>query len=325
MLKILRLIIGLCLLFTLIQCGSKGHNPNDNIPTIGFLDAFEDETLKEAKSGFFDALKKEGFSEEGGTLKVEYRNAQNDFVVLQQSCDFLVAKNVKLLATNSTLSTITAAKKTKEIPIFMMVAPSPYLAGLSEKNGKSPANLSGVYEELSYIDTSLSLIRKFYQEGTKIGILYNNSEPQSVSAYERLIVVCKNLHLEPMGVSVNNSSETKTAVESLLQKGIRAFFAMPDNTIFASFEIIEKICSRKKIPIFTSEAGLVKRGALCAYGADIYSWGYQSGLMASTYLKSNPGVIQAPQIVAKRNKIWNEKAAKNSNLQIPDQSYQIIR
>jgi putative ABC transport system substrate-binding protein len=259
----------LLLAFLFLQCKSEKGNKDKEIPTIGFLDAFEDETLKEAKRGFFDALEKNGFSEEKGTLKVEYRNAQNDLVNLTQSCDYLIAQNVKLIGTNSTLSTITASKKTKTIPIFMMVAPSPLMAGLNNPQGQPPSNLSGVYEELGYIDTSVALIRNFFKEGTKIGILYNQSEPQSVQAFERLSGQCNNLNFTPVGVAVNNSSEVKMGVEALFEKGIEAFFAMPDNTIFAAFEIIQKICFEKKTPIFTSEAGLVKRGAMCAYCADI--------------------------------------------------------
>lgn len=320
---VVTVVLGISFLL-LAFCGSGEKKTNAGVPVIGFLDAFEDETLKQAKKGFFDALQKEGFSEKEGSISIEYRNAQNDFVMLQQSCDLLISKKVSLLATNSTLSTITAAKKTREIPVFMMVAPSPELSGLADANGKTQPNLSGVFEELGYIDTSVALIRKYYPEGSKIGILYNQAEPQSKNAFERLNAICEKLKLTSIGVSVNNSSETKTAVESLLQRGIDAFFAMPDNTIFASFEIIEKTCSKNGIPIFTSEAGLVSRGALCAYGADIYAWGYQSGLMAASYLRNPNATLPALQKVEKRNKIWNPVAGKKFNLQPFDASFQMI-
>lgn len=314
-------------LFILIGtgCNEVQKENTSSAIKIGFLDAFEDETLREAKRGFFDALKNGGFSEDSGTLKVEYRNAQNDFVVLTQSCDYLISNDIKLLATNATLSTITAANKTKKIPIFMMVSPSPKIAGLTDKEGKPQKNLSGVYEELSYIDTSVALIKKVLPGSKKIGILYNQSEPQSVSAFQRLEILCKSLDLTPLGISVNNSSETQTAVQSIVQNGIDAFFAMPDNTVFASFEIIEKICSRKKIPIFTSEAGLVMRGALCAYGADIYSWGYQSGEMAVSYLKGNSASVSPPELVAKRKKLWNKLSAEKLGLNVPDSGFTLVQ
>lgn len=324
--SILRSFFVLSLLFVLVSgCSESRKEKSASLPVIGFLDAFEDETLEEAKKGFFDALKKEGFSEDSGTLKVEYRNAQNDFVVLTQSCDYLISQEVDLLATNPTLSTITAANKTKKIPIFMMVSPSPAIAGLLDPQGNPQKNLSGVYEELSYIDTSISLIKKVLPNCKKIGILYNQSEPQSVNAFQRLEKLSKDFGWETLGVSVNNSAETQTAVESMIQKGIDAFFAMPDNTVFASFEIIEKTCRKNKLPVFTSEAGLVKRGALCAYGADLYSWGYQSGMMAAKYLQKKNSDIPSPEMVNKRIKLWNEEAAKNLGLMPPDSGFTLLR
>jgi putative ABC transport system substrate-binding protein len=61
--------------------------------------------------------------------------------------------------------------------------------------------------------------------------------------------------------------------------------------VFASFESIEKLCKQAKVPIFTSEAGLVSRGALLGYGADIYQWGYQAGEQAAVFLQSR--ILQA--------------------------------
>ena len=49
---------------------------------------------------------------------------------------------------------------------------------------------------------------------------------------------------------------------------------------------IEELSEKSNVPIFTSEAGLVSRGAVASYGADFYRWGYQSGEQASNFLKN---------------------------------------
>ena len=46
-----------------------------------------------------------------------------------------------------------------------------------------------------------------------------------------------------------------------------------------------------------SEEGLVKRGALAAFGADMYQWGYQSGAQAAQYLKTKSITGLQPQLV----------------------------
>src|SRR5438094_5710236 len=122
----LKLLPFLILPFLLFSCQSK----KNNVPVIGFVDAFEDATIAQARTGFTDALKKNGFSEEQHTVKIDYRNAQGDIPTLTQIVNYFISEKVDLLATCTTLSTITAAQKTKTIPIFKMVAPTAKLMKL---------------------------------------------------------------------------------------------------------------------------------------------------------------------------------------------------
>jgi putative ABC transport system substrate-binding protein len=282
-----------------VSCG--GNKNNVQIPKVGYLDLLEDETLAQSRKGFWDALEQNGFSEKAGTIERIYRNAQGDQIALVQACDFMVSQNVDVIATNPTLTTITAVQKTKSIPVCMMVSPRPDLAGLAAKDGTWPSNLFGVYETLAYIDSSLNLIKGFYPNARKIGLIYNQSEPQSVDAYNEVKLFCLKNNFALEALPVNNSSEAQLVTSSLLSKGIDVFFALPDNVIFASFETVKKLCDDKHIPIFTSESGLVKRGAVASYGADFYAWGFQAGQQAAAYLKDKTK-LPKPEIVQKRIK-----------------------
>ncbi|MBK9733333.1 MAG: ABC transporter substrate-binding protein [Chitinophagaceae bacterium] len=304
-------------LFLMVCASSCTSNPEKDktaVPVVAFLDAFQDETIDQAKQGFFAALNKNGFSEDSGTIKVIYRNAQGDIPALTQSVDYFISEKVNLIATNATLATITAAQKTKNIPVCMMVAPAPKMAGLTDSAGKAPENLFGVYETLAYIDTSVSVIKQVLPNAKTIGTVFNQAEPQSQAALQEITNQCKLLGLTLIALPVNNSSETQLVLSSLLNKNIDAFFAMPDNTIFASFEIIAKSCDDKNIPIFTSEAGLVKRGAVAAYGADIYQWGYQAGEQASQFLKQGNLNNLHPELLKVRKRIYNPAVAQQFNI-----------
>lgn len=310
--------IGLTLLFIsaltlFFSCGSKEKG---NLQ-IGFLDSFEDETISQAKNGFFDALRDSGYTQ-GLNLSVTHRNAQGDVLALGQAVDFFASQEFNLIATNTTLSTITAVQKNKDIPVCMMVSPSPELAGLCDKQGRAPANLFGVYETLEYMDTAVSIIPAFFPKAKKIGTIINQSEPQSKAALSRIKNHTDKLGLELIVLPVNNSSETQLVIESLLEKGIDVFYALPDNTIFASFETIAAACDKRSVPIVTSESGLVKRGALFAFGADIYAWGYQAGQEAVSFLRT--GKIPAPVKLRKRVKMVNPEKALLFNIQ-PDSSF----
>jgi putative tryptophan/tyrosine transport system substrate-binding protein len=296
----------LTLFFFISACESSNTDSQQSIPVIGFVDMFKDETIDLARQGFYAALTANGFKPDS-SIKIIYRNAQNDQPTLLQAIDYCISQNVKMIATNTTIPTISAVQKTNSLPVCMMVAPSPKLAGLLDENGNAPANLFGVYDTLAYIDTAFSLIKSVMPNVKKVGLIFDQSEPQSNDALKELQLNCTKNNIELEALPVNNSSETQTVMQALVLKRIDAFFALPDNTIFASFETVVKSCSDMGIPIFTSEAGLVKRGAVAGFGADLYQWGYQAGLQAAQYLKQNSLDGLKPEYLKKRIKMYNPK------------------
>jgi putative ABC transport system substrate-binding protein len=303
---------------SLVSC--KPKTKSMQVPVVGFVDAFEDATISQARKGFTDALAKNGFSEEKKTVQIEYSNAQGDIPTLTQIVNHFVTDSVNLLATCTTLSTVTALQKTQHIPVFAMVSPTAERMKVVDASGKAPANLFGAVEELNYIDTSFSIIPKLLKpKGAKlvIGMIYNQSEPQSADALARIKSLAAGLNVDIVALPLNTSADAQLVTQSLLSKNIDAFFANPDNTVFASFETILKNCNQKNIPIFTSEAGLVQRGAVAAFGADIYQWGYQAGEQAAQYLKTNKTDGLQPEMVRIRKRVYNPAAAKKYNITIP--------
>lgn len=294
------------------------NHAKNGVPVIGFVDAFEDASIAPAHTGFVDALKANGISEQAGNVKIEYNNAQGSIPTLGQIVNRFVSQKVDLLATCTTLSSITAAQKTKTIPIFMMVSPTVKLMQLGDSASRK--NLFGAVEDLNYIDTSFSNIPKFLKPKSgklTIGMIFNQSEPQSVDAKNRIQADADKLGITLIALPLNSSADAQLVTESLLNKNIDAFFANPDNTVFTAFETIYKSCDRKNVPIFTSEAGLVQRGAVAAFGADIYQWGYQAGEQAAQFLKTHSTAGLRPEMVKVRKRVYNPASAKKYHISVP--------
>ncbi|TFF37334.1 ABC transporter substrate-binding protein [Mucilaginibacter psychrotolerans] len=295
-------------------------NQKNGVPVVGFVDAFEDATISQAKDGFVAALKDNGFSEEKKNIEIKYSNAQGSIPTLTTIVNQFVSEQVDLLATSTTLSTVTAIQKTKTIPIFQMVSPTPERMKVADAAGKGPANLFGTMEDLNYIDTSFAIIPKLLKpKGAQltIGMIYNQSEPQSADALARIQGLANKLNVKIIALPLNSSADAQLVTQAILGKGIDAFFANPDNTVFAAFETILKSCNEHNVPIFTSEAGLVQRGAVAAFGADIYQWGYQSGLQAAQFLKTHKTDGLKLEMVKVRKRVYNKAAAKKYNITIP--------
>lgn len=314
--KLLKYLPLVFILSLFLSCNSK----KSDVPVVGFVDAFEDATIAQARDGFTDALKKSGFSEDQHTVKIEYRNAQGDIPTLTQIVNQFVSEKVDLMGTCTTLSTVSALQKTKTIPIFAMVSPTPERMNVVSSTGEAPGNLFGAVEELNYIDTSFNIIPKLLKpKGGKlvIGMIYNQSEPQSADAMNRIKSLADKANVTLIALPLNSSADAQLVTKSLLSKNIDAFFANPDNTVFASFETILKSCNQANVPIFTSEAGLVKRGAVAAFGADIYQWGYQAGEQAAQFLKTHKTDGLKWEMVKVRKRVYNPEAAKKYNITVP--------
>jgi putative tryptophan/tyrosine transport system substrate-binding protein len=299
-----------------LSCNSK----KSDVPVVGFVDAFEDATISQARTGFTDALKQNGFSEEQHNIKIEYRNAQGDIPTLTQIVNYFVTEKVSLLATCTTLSTVTAIQKTKTIPIFAMVSPVPARMNVISSTGVAPPNLFGALEDLNYIDTSFNLVPKMLKPKSGklvVGMIYNQAEPQSADAMNRIKSLADKTGITLIALPLNSSADAQLVTQSLLSKNIDAFFANPDNTVFASFETILKSCNQANVPIFTSEAGLVKRGAVAAFGADIYQWGYQAGEQAAQYLKTHKTDGLKWEMVKVRKRVFNPVAAVKYHIAVP--------
>ena len=314
--------ISALVLVCIIALCSCNHSSNSSkeIPTIGFVDAFEDNTISKAKQGFFDALQKNGFSEDQKTLNVVYRNAQGDIPKLTLAVKYFISQEVTLIGANPSLSTITAIQNTKTIPVFMMVSPTPELMKVIDKTGATPSNLFGVAETLDYIDTSFLLIPKLVKpkgDKLRVGMIFNQSEPQSAEALQRIATPASQFNIELVSLPVSSTADVQLVTQSLLSKNIDAFFANPDNTVFGSFETIRKACDDAGVPVFTSESGLVARGAVAAYGADIYQWGYQAGEQAAQYLKNKTTTGLKWEMVKMRKRVYNPVAAKKFNIIVP--------
>lgn len=286
----------------------------ENVQTIAFVDAFEDNTIAQAKKGFLEALKEGGFSEDSGNLKVIYRNAQGNIPVLTQIIQYFNSQKPQLIATCPTLSTIAAVQNNKTIPVFMMVSGTPELMHVTDAEGRAPANLFGVAENLDYIDTSFLLIPEFIKKaGLTVGMVFNQSEPQSVEAINKIKQLAEENNIRLEALPVNSSADVQMVTQALLSRKIDAFFANPDNTIFSAFENIVRSCNNAGVPVFTSEAGLVSRGAVMAYGADIYQWGHQAGKQAAQYLKTGTTDSLHIELVKIRKKVYNAEVAKRFN------------
>jgi len=131
-----------------------------------------------------------------------------------------------------------------------------------------------------------------------------------VDAMNRLQSLCDKHGFIFVKLPVNNTNEAQLVTAALLHKKIDAFFALPDNVVFSAMEVSLKNGDAEKVPVFTSEEGLVKRERW-RVSSRYVQWGYQAGEQAAHFLKTKSTADMHPEIVKVRHRVYNEvKAAQ---------------
>ena len=126
---------------------------------------------------------------------------------------------------------------------------------------------------------------------TKLGIIYNPGEANSVSLIEKMQKAAVLQDIQLILATANTSMDTTQATQTLIDK-VEAIFINNDNTALSAFDSIVKISQEHKIPVFCSDLDMINHGAIAALGPDQYELGRQTGKMILKILNGeNPNRI----------------------------------
>ncbi|WP_420491690.1 ABC transporter substrate-binding protein [Neobacillus drentensis] len=277
------------MLLTACGAGSKetsgeAKEKNEKVVKIGISQIVEHPSLDAAREGFIAALKDAGYVE-GKNLKIDYQNAQGDMNNNKSIANNLVADKNDLILAIATPSAQAVVNSTKDIPILFTAITDPVGAQLVQSLDKPGGNATGTSDtHPDAIKDTIDAIKKFIPNAKKVGIIYNNGEPNSVVNVKNAKIALKAAGLEAVETTITASSEVKQAAESMVGRA-DVLYIPKDNTVVSALESVIKIANDKNIPTFVGEGDSVKRGTFASYGFDYHDLGYTTGKMAVEILK----------------------------------------
>ncbi|MDN3015457.1 ABC transporter substrate-binding protein [Paenibacillus sp. BSR1-1] len=283
------LVCGMLMLLTACGEGSKetsgeAKEKNEKVVKIGISQIVEHPSLDAAREGFIAALKDAGYVE-GKNLKLDYQNAQGDMNNNMSIAKNLVADKDDLILAIATPSAQAVVNATKDIPILFTAITDPVGAQLVQSLDKPGGNVTGTSDtHPEAIKNTIDAIKKFIPNAKKVGIIYNNGEPNSVVNVKNAKSALEAAGLETVETTISASSEVKQAAESMVGRA-DVLYIPKDNTVVAALESVIKVANDKNIPTFVGEGDSVKRGTFASYGFDYHDLGYTTGKMAVEILK----------------------------------------
>ena len=235
----------------------------------------EIEPIAELRKGFRQEFEASKFAKDHKVVFTEY-NAQGDSGVVNQIADKVTGEKPDLVYALGTPVAQAMQKRAPELLIVQGAVTDPVAAGLAKSwdgSGKKYIATS----DLPPVEKQVRLIQELTPKVSRLGIIYNPGEANSVAVVSRLreYIAQAKLDIKLVERSVANSSDVATAVQSLLGN-VDAIYLPPDNTVHAAIPVIGKFAKENKIPFYATVKNALDDGALATLSLDFVELGKES-------------------------------------------------
>lgn len=249
---------------------------------VAITSIIEHTALNAVKDGAVEELARQGFKD-GENIQILYENAQGQPSIAGQISRQFIGKNPAVIIAISTPSAQSVLSVTKKIPVVFSAVTDPVGAKLVKSNDAGNGNVTGVSDKMP-VEEQLKLIKEIVPSATKIGVIYNPGETNSVSSVQELKEVAATMGFEVIDAPAMKTADVQSAARSLIGKA-DVMYAPTDNTVMATIESVTMVGQSAKIPFFTADTNSVSRGAVASIGFSYYQLGIETGKLAARILK----------------------------------------
>ena len=276
------LVVGI-LLTSLISLHQLKADKKKDVFRIGISQFITHQSLDATREGFVDELAKQGYVE-GENIEIDFQNAQGEQRNLKTISQQLAESSDVVLAI-ATPSAQSLANTTQTTPVIFSAVTDPVSAKLVESREHPGGNVTGTSDQSSdAISTQINLIKKVLPKAKSIGILYTQSEPNSVVQKDEAKRLLEEKGFTVVEKTILDSNNVKAAAESLMTE-VDMVFVPTDNIISSTMETVKQVSIKHKVPVFGGSTEMVAVGGLYNYGTNYEELGRQTARMLIRVLK----------------------------------------
>ena len=276
------LVVGI-LLTSLISLHQLKADKKKDVFRIGISQFITHQSLDATREGFVDELAKQGYVE-GKNIEIDLQNAQGEQRNLKTISQQLAESSDVVLAI-ATPSAQSLANTTQTTPVIFSAVTDPVSAKLVESREHPGGNVTGTSDQSSdAISTQINLIKKVLPKAKTIGILYTQSEPNSVVQKDEAKRFLEEKGFSVVEKTILDSNNVKAAAESLMAE-VDMVFVPTDNIISSTMETVKQVSIKHKVPVFGGSTEMIAVGGLYNYGTNYEELGRQTARMLVRVLK----------------------------------------
>lgn len=276
------LVVGI-LLASLISLHQLKADKKKDVFRIGISQFITHQSLDATREGFVDELAKQGYVE-GKNIEIDLQNAQGEQRNLKTISQQLAESSDVVLAI-ATPSAQSLANTTQTTPVIFSAVTDPVSSKLVESREHPGGNVTGTSDQSSdAISTQINLIKKVLPKAKTIGILYTQSEPNSVVQKDEAKRLLEEKGFTVVEKTILDSNNVKAAAESLMAE-VDMVFVPTDNIVSSTMETVKQVSIKHKVPVFGGSTEMIAVGGLYNYGTNYEELGRQTARMLIRVLK----------------------------------------
>ena len=300
------LVVGI-LLTSLISLHQLKADKKKDVFRIGISQFITHQSLDATREGFVDELAKQGYVE-GENIEIDLQNAQGEQRNLKTISQQLAESSDVVLAI-ATPSAQSLANTTQTTPVIFSAVTDPVSAKLVESREHPGGNVTGTSDQSSdAISTQINLIKKVLPKAKTIGILYTQSEPNSVVQKDEAKRLLEEKGFTVVEKTILDSNNVKAAAESLMAE-VDMVFVPTDNIISSTMETVKQVSIKHKVPVFGGSTEMIAVGGLYNYGTNYEELGRQTARMLIRVLKGEKSENIAVELPEKLELHTNKEMA----------------
>jgi putative tryptophan/tyrosine transport system substrate-binding protein len=260
-----------------------------DVKTVAVTAIVEHPALDAARDGIKEELAAAGY-EQGRNLDFRFESAQGNPATAAQIARKFVGEAPDVIVPISTPSAQAVVGATSDIPVVFTAVTDPVGAKLVTSLERPGGNVTGM-SDLSPIGLHLDLIKEIAPDTSRLGVIYNPGEANSVTLLDLIRQEAPARGLEVVEAAAPRSADVLPAAQSLVGD-VDAIYVPTDNTVVTALEAIVRVGTDNQLPVFAGDTDSVPRGAIAAIGFNYHDLGRQTGKIVVHVLEgTSPGDI----------------------------------
>ena len=284
---------------------------------IGFLAGGSPDAYSRITAAFLQGLKETGYVERQN-VAIEYRWAEDHYDRLTELAADLVRREVAVIATFDTASSLAAKAATATIPIVFTTGADPVKIGLVSNLARPGGNVTGMSHLINALSSKrLGFLRELVPTARTFGLLVDPTNPNAEFETADMQAAVDVLGYKLVVARASTGSEVDTAFTNLVERRIDALavaahaFFLGDSHQLAALALDHRLAA---IYAFREDA---LAGGLISYGGSLTEAYHQAGIYTGRVLKGDKPADLPVQTPTKFELVINLKTAKALGLTIP--------